>query len=110
MRIGKISSSAEYRMDEQFQNCKFLEPNFDFPNEKILKFLHFSIWTIPKTLSLRSSENFQFGKFEKFVSWEIKKNWIWKFPKILNLANSNKIEFGNFQKFVIWKMREKNQF
>ena len=32
MRIGKISSSAEYRMDEKFQNCQFLmEPNFDFP-------------------------------------------------------------------------------
>ena len=34
MRIGKIASSAEYRMDEQFQNCQFLEPNFDFPNWK----------------------------------------------------------------------------
>ena len=34
MRIGKIASSAEYRMDEQFQNCQFLKPNFDFPNLK----------------------------------------------------------------------------
>ena len=34
MRIGKITSSAEYRMDEKFQNCQFLEPNFDFPNWK----------------------------------------------------------------------------
>ena len=25
---------AEYRMDEQFQNCEILEPNFDFPNWK----------------------------------------------------------------------------
>ena len=32
MRIGKIASSAKYRMDEQFQNCQFLEPNFDSPN------------------------------------------------------------------------------
>ena len=34
MRMGKIASSAEYLMDEQFQNCKFLEPNFDFLNWK----------------------------------------------------------------------------
>ena len=32
MRISKIASSVEYRMDEQFQNFQFLEPNFDFPN------------------------------------------------------------------------------
>ena len=32
MEIAKIASSAEYRMDEQFQNCQFLEPNFGFPN------------------------------------------------------------------------------
>ena len=37
MRIGKIASSAEYRMDEQFQNCQFFEPNFDFPNLKNLE-------------------------------------------------------------------------
>ena len=24
MRVGKISSSAEYRIDEEFQNCQFL--------------------------------------------------------------------------------------
>ena len=34
MRIDKIASSAEYRMDEKFQNCQFLEPNLDFPNWK----------------------------------------------------------------------------
>ena len=32
MRIDKIASSAECRMDEQFQNCQFLEPNFGFGN------------------------------------------------------------------------------
>ena len=32
MRIGKITSSAEYRIEEQFQNCQFLEPNVGFPN------------------------------------------------------------------------------
>ena len=34
IRIGKIASSAEYRIDKQFQNCQFLEPNFGFPNRK----------------------------------------------------------------------------
>ena len=32
MKIGKIASSAEYRMDEQFQNCQILV----FEIEKIL--------------------------------------------------------------------------
>ena len=32
MRIGKKASSAEYRMDEQFQNNQFSEPNYGFRN------------------------------------------------------------------------------
>ena len=32
MRMGKIMSSAKYRMDKQFQNLQFLEPNFDLLN------------------------------------------------------------------------------
>ena len=32
MRIDKIASSGECLMDEQFQNCSFLEPNFGFLN------------------------------------------------------------------------------
>ena len=32
MRIGKIASSAEYQMDEEYQNCEFFEPNYGFPN------------------------------------------------------------------------------
>ena len=32
MRIGKIASGAEYRMDERFQNCQFLELNFGLPS------------------------------------------------------------------------------
>ena len=34
MRIGKIESSATYRMDEEFWNWQFLEPNFGFQNLK----------------------------------------------------------------------------
>ena len=52
MRIGEIASSVEYRMDEQFENCQFLEPNFDFTNSK----------------NSRNLLTFQFGKIEKFAT------------------------------------------
>ena len=32
MSFSKIARSAEYRMDEWFQNCQLLELNFGFPN------------------------------------------------------------------------------
>ena len=70
MRISKIASSAEYRMDEQFQNCQFLEPNFDFPDW--IKSWNFLI--------------FQFGRFQKLQVW-----------KICNLANSKKFNLEIFQ-------------
>ena len=37
MRIGKIATSAKYQMDEESQNCQFLEPNYGFPNFKNLE-------------------------------------------------------------------------
>ena len=37
MEIGKIASSAEYRVDEQFRNWQFLELNFSFANWQILE-------------------------------------------------------------------------
>ena len=73
MRIGKIASSVEYRIDEQFQNCQFLEPNFDSSN-----------WKKSQDILI-----FQFENFDKFFIWEI--------LKICNLANLQKIQFGNFQ-------------
>ena len=78
MKIGIISSSTENRMNEQLQYCQI---------GKILKFLNFPIWTIPKTSNLKNSKNFQFGNFQKFAICKIKKNSIWKFPKIYNLDN-----------------------
>ena len=36
LKIGKIAIRAEYQIREKFQNCQFLEPNFGFPNRKIL--------------------------------------------------------------------------
>ena len=30
----KIANSAEYQIDEKFQNLLFLEPNFEFPNSQ----------------------------------------------------------------------------
>ena len=88
MRIGKIASSAEYRMDKQFQNFQLLEPNFDFSNWK--KSRNFSIFQFPiwtKTSNLENSKNFQFQKFRKFAIWQIQKNSIGKFQKICNLEN-----------------------
>ena len=42
MRIGVIASSAEYRIDEQFQNLPILELNFNFLNwKKFYKFVTF---------------------------------------------------------------------
>ena len=76
MRIGKIAGSAKYQMDEEFQNCQSLEPNFDFPNwKKTLKFLNFPIWTIPEYSNLKNSEEFQFGKFQKIVIWQNQKTF-----------------------------------
>ena len=57
MRIGKIASSAEYRMDKQFQNL-----NFEFSKlNKFWKFVNFSsckILEIPKISNLENFWNF----------------------------------------------------
>ena len=37
MKIGQITSSAEYQMAKQLQNCQFLEPNFVCQIEIILE-------------------------------------------------------------------------
>ena len=50
VRIGKIASK-EYRMDELFQNCQFLEPHLVFQIEKIEKVVNYSIWEIPKNFN-----------------------------------------------------------
>ena len=68
IRIGKIASSAKYRMDDQFQNFLFLEPNFGFPN-----------WKNSRSLLI-----FQFKKFRKFVIIKIPKGGILKMRKISN--------------------------
>ena len=63
MRIGKIASGAEYRMDEQFQNS--------------LIFRLLIVFQIKK-----KSKNFEFRKFPKFLIWKIS-----HFMKLLKLAN-----------------------
>ena len=73
MRIGKIASSAEYRLDKQFQNL-LIFLNFDsFPN-----------WKNSVNLLI-----FQFREFQKCI---IKK--ISQFPKIAIIAQLKK--FTNF--------------
>ena len=82
MRIDEISRSTEYRMDEQFQNCQFSEPIFDFINWKnsrsllILQFKQFqkfAIREIPKMSNLGISENVSFGKLQKFSTRKVSK-------------------------------------
>ena len=74
MKIGKIASSAEYRMDKQLQNCQFLQPNFGLPHWK----------------SSRNLLNFQFGQFQKFLMRQV--------SKIVNLENFRNCHFGKFKK------------
>ena len=87
MRIGKIASSAEYRMNEQFQNCFFLEPNFGFRN-----------WKKSSNSNLDNSENFQFGKFKRLP--------ITKIRIIFNSENSKNIRFEIFRKSPITKIQK----
>ena len=58
MRIGKIAISAEYQMNEQFQNLPIFGAKFWFSKLK----------------KSRNSLTFQFGKFRKY-------------PKFLNFEN-----------------------
>ena len=106
MRIFKITSSAEYWMEEQFQNCSFFKPNFGYPNWKNLlifqQFGKLAIWKIPKIYNLENSKNLQFRKFEKSTISEI--------PKNFNSENSKNFEFGKFQTLLIWKIPKKSQF
>ena len=82
MRIGKIASSAEYRMDEQFKNGQFWEPKFGFPKWKNSSNL--------LIFDFKSSKSFQFEKFRKFSIWKISK-----------ISKS-----GQLQKFAFWKVLE----
>ena len=88
MRIGKTASSAEYQMDEEFQNCQFLEPNFGFPNWKYSRNLFIFYFV--------HSKNFQFRKFQKFV--------IWQFLKISDLENSRNVQCLKFRKLSIFQI------
>ena len=64
MRIDKIASSAEYRVDERFQNRQFLE------NLEIYEFS-----------KLDNSKNFKFRKFEKILISKLKKIQFENFQK-----------------------------
>ena len=92
MGIDIIVRSVEYLMDQQFQNCQFSEPNFDFPNWKnirnffIFQFVQYQklrICKIQVNFNSGNSQNLQFGKLEKKIILEISKKFsILKIPKI----------------------------
>ena len=98
MRIGKIVSSAEFRMDEQFQNFQFLEPNFDFPNWKksrdflFFQFRQFQILQtskikkkIQKKIQSGNCRTFSLLKILEIVDLENSKGPIREIPQIFNL-------------------------
>ena len=85
MKIGKITSSAEYRMGVQLKHCQFLEPSFGFPNWKNSRnflisqceqFQKFSIWKVIKKFNLENCKNFphftisEIIEFQKFYNLE----------------------------------------
>ena len=60
MRIGKIASGTEFRIDEQFQNFLIFGISIVFQIiKKLLKFVKLPIWEIQK--------KFQSVKFQKFL-------------------------------------------
>ena len=72
VRFGKIASNAEYRINEQFQNCTFFKSNFS------------------KISNSKNSRNFQFLKFLKFPIFKNPDFAIWEIPKISNFEISKK--------------------
>ena len=60
MRIGEISSCAEYRISNNYKICEFFETNSGFPNSKNSRIL--LIFHIVKFWKLLV---FQFGKFKR---------------------------------------------
>ena len=104
-------------MDENFQNCQFFLAKFWFltlkqileicqfsnlDNSKNLqfgKFQEFPTWKIKKMSDLENYEDCQFGKFQQFRFEIFPKLSIWKIREIFNLAN-----FKKFQNFGMWKI------
>ena len=101
MRIGKITSSAEYRIEEQFQNCQFLEPNVGFPNWKnsgSLLICQFN--QIPKIPNLENFKNVEFWNFRKLSIQKIPKiSLILQFRDSSNFWNCTISENIKFSKF-----------
>ena len=59
---SQISSGSEYRMDGQFQNWQFLDPNFGFPK-----------WDHSKNLFILQFRQFQDLQFNKFKIFQFRK-------------------------------------
>ena len=89
MRIGEITNSAEYQMDEQNQSLPifgiklwFSELKKKFPNFKISKIIKFPLLTNSKKNN-QSSEIVEFQKLANFLDLTICKTI--KIQKISNL-------------------------
>ena len=106
IRIDKIVSSTEYRMEEQFRNCQFLETNFDFSYwKKIWNFLIFRFGQFQKLQIWKSWKIFNLENFKNLQCSGFKKILIRKIPRNFNSENSKKFQFREFLQFWIWKIR-----
>ena len=88
MKIEKIDlyRSAEYRMNEQFQNCQFFFSQIVvFQIAKVLEICRFS--------NLENSKNFQIGKSQKLS--------VCKVLQISDLENYKNLQFEKSKKFAI---------
>ena len=92
MRIGEITNSAEYQIDEQNQNLPIFGIKLWF--SKFQKFQKFSL--------LRNSKKIiKFLKLLSFKNQEIFK--IWQFVKLdFRYFNIGSFEFSKYQPFYIW--------
>ena len=120
MRISKVASSAQYIIDEQFENCPYFSQILVLQIEKILEICWFSnsdnfkfrkFPEFPTRKIQKNFKTFQFLKSSTFFNYSISKNSKFplinpKIPKIFNLENSKSLEFVKFQKCSTSKFKK----
>ena len=75
IRIGEITSSAEYRMDEQFQNLPIFGINFWFSKlvkkfQKVPKFYNFENYQISIPENSKNRKIYGIFQFRKIVNFQ----------------------------------------
>ena len=85
MRLGEIASSAEYRMDEQFQNLSIFGTKFCFSKleKNSINLLTIQIVKFRNLLIRQFGKFRKFPKFYNFESYQI--SIIGKLPKLTKI-------------------------